>query len=229
MIKAVIFDMFETLITHYNHPLYFGAHIAKDTGIEETEFLKLWRGTEDDRTLGIVTLEEVIESILKKKGCYTEEKFNYIIDKRKRTTEECFNHMHPQIVPMLSKLKENKILIGLISNCFSEETEAIYKSEIIKYFDAIFLSYEQGIKKPDREIFERCISKLNVAPEECLYVGDGGSDELESSRDLGMKSLRATWYLKDGRLPMSTENDKFEQINLPMQIVEKASKIKGCN
>ena len=30
MIRAVIFDMFETLITHYESPLYFGAEMAED-------------------------------------------------------------------------------------------------------------------------------------------------------------------------------------------------------
>ena len=35
MIKAVIFDMYETLITQYSNPQYFGRHIAKDAGIEE--------------------------------------------------------------------------------------------------------------------------------------------------------------------------------------------------
>ena len=40
MIKAVIFDMYETLITQYNNPQYFGRHIAKDAGIEESVFMK---------------------------------------------------------------------------------------------------------------------------------------------------------------------------------------------
>ena len=30
MIKAVIFDMYETLITHYDSPLYFSMHMAAD-------------------------------------------------------------------------------------------------------------------------------------------------------------------------------------------------------
>ncbi len=35
MTQAVIFDMFETLITHYQSPLYFGAQMAMDAGIPE--------------------------------------------------------------------------------------------------------------------------------------------------------------------------------------------------
>ena len=46
MRKAVIFDMYETLITHYESPLYFGTQMAHDAGIEEEKFLKLWRTKE---------------------------------------------------------------------------------------------------------------------------------------------------------------------------------------
>lgn len=34
MIRAVIFDMFETLVTYFRSPLYFGAQIAEEAGRE---------------------------------------------------------------------------------------------------------------------------------------------------------------------------------------------------
>ncbi|MCQ2578205.1 MAG: hypothetical protein MJ176_06715 [Treponema sp.] len=33
MIKAVIFDMYETLVTLYESPMYFSKDMAKDAGI----------------------------------------------------------------------------------------------------------------------------------------------------------------------------------------------------
>ena len=51
MVKAVIFDMYETLITHYESPLYFGTQMAHDAGIEEEIFLETWHSSEEDRTL----------------------------------------------------------------------------------------------------------------------------------------------------------------------------------
>ena len=38
---------------------------------------------------------------------------------------------------------------------------------------------------------------FSVAPEECLYVGDGGSQELETARSFGMKTLQAGWFVKN--------------------------------
>ena len=80
MIKAVIFDMFETLFTHHKSPLYFGAHMSADAGIPEEEFLPVWRATEDNRTLGKYTVDQVVEDILKQKNFYKEETVKLIMD-----------------------------------------------------------------------------------------------------------------------------------------------------
>lgn len=46
VIKAVIFDMYETLITLFDSPLYFGTQMAADAGISEEKFQKIWRTEE---------------------------------------------------------------------------------------------------------------------------------------------------------------------------------------
>ena len=220
MIKAVIFDMYETLITHYDCPLYFGTEMAADAGIPREVFLPLWRKTDEERTLGKITTEEVVESILKECDCYSEELLQKLIDKRKQTKIECFNHLHPQILPMLTALKKKGISIGLISNCYFEEAEVIKKSELFTFFDVSFLSCEQGVKKPDTEIFNRCINALSVKPEECLYIGDGGSFELETAQNLGMKALQAVWYLKEGTIQESRPKEEFIQLKNPLEVLE---------
>lgn len=198
MIKAVIFDMFETLITHYQSPLYFGSQMAEDAKIPEDIFQKLWSATEYDRTIGNMTFEETLEMILKRNQCYCEELLNIIVAKRIASKEECFQHLNQEIIPMLYSLKEKGVLIGLISNCFSEEVDVIRRSVLYPYFDAVYLSYEQRIQKPDTDIFKRCMDKLLVKANECIYVGDGGSFELETARKLGMNAVQAAWYLQEG-------------------------------
>lgn len=220
MIRAVIFDMFETLITHYHSPLYFGAQMAADAGIAEEKFQALWRPTEYDRTIGKLTLEEVVESILRENQCYSEELVNKIVKKRIETKQDCFRQLHSEIIPMLKKLKEKGILIGLISNCFSEEAEVIRRSVLFPYFDAAILSYEQGVQKPDEEIYKRCMASLGVAPEECLYIGDGGSNELEAARTLGMKAFQAVWYLQEGTSQPMGRMEAFEQLESPRDVLE---------
>lgn len=219
MTRAVIFDMFETLITHYRSPLYFGAQMAEDAGINEDRFQALWRPTEYERTVGKLTLEEVVGMILRENQCYCESLLKKIVEKRIAAKEECFRHLHPEIIPMLSELKERGLYIGLISNCFSEEADVIRKSELFTYFDAVYLSYEQGVKKPDEEIFQRCMNALSVKAEECVYVGDGGSNELETAGKLGMKAVQATWYLQDGTTQPSGRKHDFPQMETPFDVL----------
>lgn len=218
MKRAVIFDMFETLITHYNSALYFGAQMAEDAGIPEDLFQLLWHPTEDERSIGKVTFDEVLEMILLKNDCYSETLLKKIVEKRIAAKEECFRQVHSEIIPMLSNLKERGYLVGLISNCFSEEAVVIRKSEMFAYFDAAYLSFEQGVQKPDEEIFYRCMKDLSVKPEECIYIGDGGSYELETAQKLGMQAVQAAWYLQDGTMQPSKRKPEFIQIEKPLDL-----------
>lgn len=223
MIQAVIFDMFETLITHYEAPLYFGAQMAQDAGIDEERFLALWRPTESDRSVGRLTLEDTLEMILRSCGRYSEALVQKLTAKRIATKEACFRHLHPEILPMLSALRARGCRIGLISNCYSEEAPVIRKSILFPYFDAVCLSFEQGVQKPDEEIFYRCTKALLVPPAACLYVGDGGSHELEAARALGMTAAQAVWYLHEDMTQPSQRNPDFLQLETPLAVLDYAT------
>lgn len=219
MIKAAIFDMYETLITLFESPVYFGTQIAEDLGMEQKSFLEIWNRMESDRSIGKLSLEEALEQIMRQNRCFDDRLLHIAAEKRIATKRENFKHIHPEILPMLSGLKQENIKIGLISNCFSEEAEAIRQSVLFPFFDAAYLSYEQGIQKPDEEIYRRCMTGLDVLPEECIYIGDGGSHELEAAEQIGMKALQATWYLKEGTTQPVKRLSDFLQLERPMEVL----------
>ena len=220
MIKAVIFDMFETLITHFESPLYFGEQMALDAGIPEKDFAAVWDPTGEDRTLGKMTFEEALERTLRENGRYTRELFEEIRSKRIETKKECFRRVHPDVMPLLSAIKVRGRSIGLISNCFSEEVPVIKESVLYPFFDAACLSYEEGIMKPDRETFTRCLDRLGAEPHECIYVGDGGAYELESAREIGMPTYQAVWYLHDYLDQVCGRKDDFIQLESPLDLLD---------
>ena len=96
----------------------------------------------------------------------------------------------------------------------------IRKSILFPYFDAVCLSYEQGMRKPDAEIFTRCVNLLGVGADECLYVGDGGSHELEEARAVGMNAVQAVWYLQEGVNQPCGRKEDFVQIENPLGLFE---------
>ena len=91
---------------------------------------------------------------------------------------------------------------------------------LFQYFDAVCLSYEQGIRKPDAEIYTRCINQLDVDAQDCLYVGDGGSHELEAARELGMNAVQAVWYLREGTTQPCGRKAGFEQMENPLDVLK---------
>ena len=73
MARAVIFDMYETLVTQFCSPLYYGSEIARDLGLSPVEFLPGWRATEETRATGKLTFEDTMEQLMKAHGIYIPE------------------------------------------------------------------------------------------------------------------------------------------------------------
>ena len=224
MIKAVIFDMFETLVTLFNCPLYKGAQIAADMDLPEAEFRKIWDRSDDARTLGDTYFEAVIREIMEANDIFDPDLLDDIVRRRYDFSAEVFRHKHPDIIPMLRSLRDNGLKTALITNCYFEEKEAIINSDLNDKFDVICMSCVLKIKKPAPKIFEICSEKLGVTPAECLYVGDGGSHELEAARAAGMSPLQATWYLKEGFDQPCGPMANFDQAVTPMDVVEYCSR-----
>ena len=220
-IQAVIFDMYETLVTQFCSPLYYGTQIAGDLGVLPEEFLPGWRATEEARATGRLTFEDAMAELLHRHGIFSPELHRRVVEKRIAIQADCFRHLHPGILPLLSALRERGIRIGLITNCFSEEAKLIRESRLFPFFDAHCLSWEEGVRKPDPAIYRTCLRRLGIAPEECLYVGDGGSFELETARILGIQAVQAVWYRqaafedKQARL-----RPDFPQLTGPMEVLD---------
>jgi putative hydrolase of the HAD superfamily len=194
MIKAVIFDMFETLITLFTEHTYFGEDAASDAGVDPVLYRKVWHENEKDRTTGKMTIEEGIGETLQKLGVYSDELLKTIVGKRLFALQETFDRIPDESVQLLEELKKRGIKVGLITNTFSDERDLIRSSKLFPLFDATRISYEEGVLKPDPSMYQSIMVELGVTPDECLYVGDGGSRELFAARDIGMKPLQASWF-----------------------------------
>ena len=194
MIKAVIFDMFETLVTLFEGKTYWGENIAEDVGADPTEFRREWHAIEKDRSCGKYTIEEGLEVVLKKLGLYSPEKVTLAASKRIAALSDTFSNIPDETVELLNELKNRGLKVGIITNTFNDERDMIRSSILIPYIDEALISYEQGLCKPDPALYEKMTRLFHVEPDECLFVGDGGSRELYAARDAGMHALQCTWF-----------------------------------
>ena len=203
----------------YSGEIYFGTQMAKDSGIPNEDFQQIWQASKDERSTGRLSFEDILEYILKTHGCYSEQLMSFLVKKRLEFGQNAFQNMHREIIPLLNELKKRQIKIGLISNCFSEEATLIKQSSLFPYFDAVCLSYDEQIQKPNLEIFRRCIEKLDVYSQECIYVGDGGCDELKAATIMKMQVFQAAWYIGNHPLNLAEKKPEYSQLEKPLELL----------
>ncbi|MGG2091577.1 HAD family hydrolase [Bacillus sp. S13(2024)] len=91
---------------------------------------------------------------------------------------------------VLQELKNRGILLGMITNGFTEfQLLNIRALGIDKYMDVILVSEQEGLKKPQAEIFLRAIERLGITPEESVYVGDHPENDVIGARNVGMHAI----------------------------------------
>ena len=222
-IKAVIFDMFETLVSLFIGRTYFGEDIGADAGVDPEAFRKVWQESEHDRTVGKLTVEEGIAKGLETFGINSPDLVKTIASHRLDNLKDTFDNTPDDTETLLKELHKRGIKIGLITNTFSDERDMIRASKLFKYFDATRISYEQGVCKPDPSMYKSIMEEFGVKPEECLYVGDGGSRELFVARELGMKPVQATWFHHlafEPHIPRPLLPDGFPQGKNQLDILE---------
>jgi putative hydrolase of the HAD superfamily len=98
---------------------------------------------------------------------------------------------------VLECLKGRGKRLGLLSNASIMEIGAWDRSPIAPFFDSALFSCFTGCVKPDRKIYEMSMDALGVTPKQCVFVGDGGSDELEGARDLGICAIMVAGMIRD--------------------------------
>ena len=57
------------------------------------------------------------------------------------------------------------------------------------YFDKLYLSYQMGVVKPEKAIFEQLIQDAAINPGETLFIDDGKSN-IEAGKACGMKTYQ---------------------------------------
>jgi putative hydrolase of the HAD superfamily len=93
-------------------------------------------------------------------------------------------------VETLTWLRANGYRTGLISNCSTEVPLVWPDSPLAALIDAAVFSCRERLRKPDPRIYLRACERLQVAPTSCLYVGDGGAQELTGAAAVGMHAVQ---------------------------------------
>jgi phosphoserine phosphatase len=82
------------------------------------------------------------------------------------------------------------------------QREKLAASGLSEYFDAVVVSGDLGVAKPDPSVFEHALSSLGLDPGDAVMVGDSLSKDVEGALAAG---LGAVWVNRRGRSAPSTD------------------------
>ncbi len=189
MTKAIFFDLFFTLI----YPKYSDENEYDVLGITAKEWETYAEDSRlyNERALGNVQTEkEIIDKIVDIMPYQlNESEKQEIFARREARMKKAFLTVDDNIINTLRKIHEKGIKIGLISNADMIDSKHWRESGLSELFDIAIFSCEVGMLKPNTEIYNLAMNKLEVMPEDSFFVGDGGSDELCGAQNAGMKTV----------------------------------------
>jgi HAD superfamily hydrolase (TIGR01549 family) len=111
--------------------------------------------------------------------------------------------LYPDADELLSSLY-GRYKLGLVTNGVAGlQRKKWHGSGLETWFDAVAISGEVGIGKPERGIFEWVANDLGVALEECVMVGDNADRDVLGGKQAGMKTI----WLERGFKPQTVQAD----------------------
>lgn len=180
MIKAIILDWGGVLI---DDPVPgFIAYCSKYLKVSEEEFRKAIPKFHFDFARGIIS-----EGVFWKKVCsklkISEPSIPSLLGKAFRAVYS----EKSDILSIASSLKENGYKIALLSNTEVPMMNYFYEKQY-QIFDVAVFSCIEGIIKPDRRIYEITLKKLDVRPQEAVFVDDK-EENISSARKIGINTV----------------------------------------
>ncbi len=97
-------------------------------------------------------------------------------------------HVNRKLVEYIKTLKDDGLRIGLVSNLGSGWFDTYVPHEAKLLFDDMVVSGDVGMVKPYPEIFELACDRLDVLPEEAVFIDDIESN-CTGARAVGMEAI----------------------------------------
>ena len=97
--------------------------------------------------------------------------------------------LFPETVPTLTKLREQGMELGIISNFDSRLFTVMRGLGIAKALDTVTISSLAQAAKPAPKIFQLALEKHAVDPEEAVHVGDSLRDDVEGAAKVGLQAV----------------------------------------
>jgi len=182
-------DAFRNKFLDYLRSLGFSDREAQLNKARDRMLERLGRARSHDRE---IRLEDLYQDMLFELGLHPERE---VIGHINQLYRDSFQTKMIEGVEEVLKVLSERYKLAVISNAMSDVPRcALKKSGLERYFVAVVISRDLGIRKPDPEIFNFALNRLDVENDEAIHVGDSLEHDVKGARNAGMKTV---WLKND--------------------------------
>ncbi len=214
MIKLCIFDLDGTVLDTVHTIAYYGNFALSKHGIEpiDAEEYKYFAGN------GAVNL---IKRALRFRNCLTDEVFEKVFADYNTAYNANTSYLTAPfdgIREALDAIKAQGIKTAILSNKPHFATTSVINSLFGEgYFDCVYGQRENVPIKPDPTAVLEIMEECNAKPEECLYIGDTGTD-MKTGKNAKLYTVGVLWGFR-GKEEL-LENGADVIIENPQQLLD---------
>ncbi len=222
MIKAVIFDLDNTLIDFYKMKKHscsaaIDAMIGAGLKVEHNKATKVLFELYDKYGLEEKT---IFQKFLKKITVKVDYRIlaNGIVAYRR--VRAGFLEPYPNVDYVLLKLKSKGIKLGIVTDAPKLKAWIRLASmKLSNYFNAVVTFEDTKQRKPSKLPFKAALNKLKLKPYECLMVGDWPERDIKGAKAMGIKTCFARYG--NPKVKKSYADYEIDDIRMILDIVKK--------
>jgi putative hydrolase of the HAD superfamily len=96
-----------------------------------------------------------------------------------------------EVLAILHKAKSRPLLGVITAGLAIKQAEKLVRLKVLEHLDpqAIFVTDQLGISKPNRKLYLTACQRVGVKPQEAMYVGDHPANDVDPVNALGMISV----------------------------------------
>ncbi len=190
--SAVVFDFYGTLTPVSPSEAWASnaARLAAVLGVDVVSLVQVLDDSFPERISGALgDVRQTMQTLADRLGVrLTSQQLDEASTTRRSVQESMFT-LRPEALGVIERLRSAGLKTGLVSDCTSELPDAWSRLPLAAVIDAPVFSCVEGTRKPDPRLFRKVAAGLGTEPARCVYVGDGGGQELTGASAIGMRAV----------------------------------------
>jgi putative hydrolase of the HAD superfamily len=170
-VKAVLLDLYDTLV--WTDWSTLRERIQERVGLSGRALMDGFEKTRVARSIGTYgSMEGDLAEVLKAAGLERDDALVKELGGTIATFLRTGVHLWDDSVPALRDLRARGLRTALVSNCDHGTRPVVERLGLTGEADAVVLSFEAGVAKPDAGIYRRALEDVGARPQEAVFVDD---------------------------------------------------------